>query len=67
MKKIDTWVIGGIRYATVKDFAVYTERSRQTVYNWIYKGMPAIESEERRFLILLDEAIEWVKIRGFVK
>ena len=57
----------GIQYTMVKDFAVYVKRSRQTIYNWIDKGMPAVESAEGRFLILLDEAIEWIKIRGFIK
>lgn len=67
MKKIDAWMIGEIRYTTVKDFSIFVKRSRQTVYNWIDRGMPAMESQAGRFLILLDEAIEWIEIRGFIK
>lgn len=67
MKKINAWIINGTKYTTVKDFANHIKVSRQTIYNWVYRGMPATENEEGRFLILLNEAIEWIKIRGFIK
>lgn len=65
---MDAWVIDNTRIITIKSFSNYIEVTRQTVYSWIYRGMPVVESSEGgKFLILLDEAIEWIKIRGFIK
>jgi len=67
MGKINAWIINEIRYVTVKDFADHVKVSRQTIYNWVYRGMPSTENEDGRFLILLDEAIKWIRNRGFIK
>lgn len=58
---MDIWTLNGVEYITVQDFAKICEVTRQTVYRWIYVGMPAARSQAGSYLIPLEDSLKWVK------
>lgn len=61
---MNIWEINGTEITTVKDFAEYTGVTRQTIYTWIYQGLPVAENklgEGTQYFVLLDKALKWIK------
>lgn len=61
---MNIWEINGTEITTVKDFAEYIGVTRQTVYTWVYQGLPVVENKQGKgaqYLVLLGKAIEWIK------
>ena len=58
--QMDIWTLNGVEYITVQDFAKVCQVQRQTIYRWIYLGMPAARSQAGSFLVPYKEALEWV-------
>lgn len=58
---MDIWKINEKEYITAASLAEVCKVSRQTVYRWVYLGMPAYRSPAGSFLIPLEEALKWVE------
>lgn len=58
--EIDIWIIDEIEYTTIECFSKYTGITGATLYSWIYKGMPVVESNKNKCLVLFNESLEWI-------
>lgn len=61
---MNIWEINGTEITTVKDFSEYAGVTRQTIYTWIYQGLPVVENKHGKgaqYLVLFGEALKWIK------
>ena len=58
---MDIWVLNGVEFTTIAEFAGELGLARQTIYTWIAKGMPILRSKKSQFLVPIKDALEWIK------
>jgi transposase len=58
---MDVWVLNGVEFTIIKEFAEELGVSRQCIYTWIAKGMPVLRSKKSMLLIPIEDALAWIK------